>query len=193
MENIKEEIWKDIPDYEGIYQVSNLGNVKSLDRKTLVLRGTNKSFYCTYKGKEIKPKISTDGYYFVNACKNGKQKPLYYHRLVALLFIPNPENKLEVNHIDGNKGNNCITNLEWCTNKENVRHAHDIGLIKPKYGKEHPRVTYKILIYKDGVLIGECCGHKELKDKGFTPQGVNDVFSGRQKYHRGCTFEKVLI
>jgi len=187
-----EEIWKDIVNYEGLYQISNYGNVRSLNRITEVKRG-NQSYTCSYKGRLIKPKLSTDGYCFVNSCKKGKQKPLYYHRLVAEHFIENHREVTSVNHIDGNKLNNHYSNLEWCTSQENTRHAFETGLIIPKYGIENLKVTTKILVYKDGVLIYECYGQKELKDKGFTPQGVNAVLVGRQNSHRGCIFERVSI
>ncbi len=107
------EVWKDIIGYEGLYQVSNLGNVKSLFRYKKVLNNT------IHKG-----------YYLISLCKNKKQLPQRNHRLVAIAFIPNPENKPQVNHIDGNKLNNNVENLEWCTPKENTQHALLIGLKK---------------------------------------------------------------
>ena len=114
------EIWKDIAGYEGIYQVSNLGNVKSLsfgpkNRKS----GTVKL---------LRQTPSNCGYYKVELYKNGKSKMMYVHRLVATAFIPNPEKKPQVNHIDGNKANNVLSNLEWATSSENQLHAIDHGL-----------------------------------------------------------------
>ena len=94
------EIWKDIPEYEGLYQVSNFGRVKSLKRgKENIL-------------KHIKTK---DGYFFINLYQNGKQKNFKVHQLVARMFIPNPYNLPIINHKDENKQNNHVSNLEWCT------------------------------------------------------------------------------
>lgn len=108
-----EEVWKDIEGYEGLYKVSNLGNIHSI-----------KSHYI------LKGSIDTMGYRIVNLSKNKTNKHFYIHRLVAKAFIPNPDNKPQVNHIDGNKLNNNITNLEWVTGKENIRHASKNNLLQ---------------------------------------------------------------
>lgn len=109
----KEELWKDIKEYEGIYQVSNLGRIKSLK---------------FMKEKILKPKKTSKGYLQVLLYKNGKRKYFRIHRLVAETFVPNPYNKPEVNHIDGDKENNKENNLEWTTIQENRKHAYKIGL-----------------------------------------------------------------
>lgn len=116
------EIWKDIEDYEGLYQVSNLGNVRSLN------------YNGTHKIKEMAHQLMRKGYLRVHLSKNNKSKRISIHRLVAETFIPNPNNLPQVNHIDGNKQNNCVSNLEWCTNLENQRHAWNNGLRKSKKG-----------------------------------------------------------
>lgn len=111
------EQWKDIVGYEGKYQVSNLGNVRSLNyRKSGTI-------------KEMKQRINNRGYSLVGLVKNRKQKYYSVHRLVAQAFITNPDNKSEVNHIDGNKTNNHADNLEWTTHKENIQHAFNEGLM----------------------------------------------------------------
>lgn len=114
------EIWKDIVGYEGLYQVSNLGRVKSLpkyDRKG------------RFHSERIKaPANNGTGYLVVNLKHDGKQQMRTVHRLVAEVFLPNDNTSLEINHIDGDKSNNCVNNLEWCTRSENIRHAVKNGL-----------------------------------------------------------------
>lgn len=122
-----EEVWKDIEGYEGLYQVSNLGNVKSLDRTQIQKRG-DLYYNRKYKGQIIKPHLTHKGYCAIGVTKNNKHKNFSVHRLVAKAFIPNPENKPEVNHIDGNKQNNMVNNLEWCTRSENLKHAYNSKL-----------------------------------------------------------------
>lgn len=107
------EIWKDIKEYEGLYQISNLGRVRSL---------TFRNNKCLTKRKIpliMKPNIRS-GYYIINLRKNNIRVSKQIHRLVAEAFIPNPQNKSIVNHKDFNKQNNNIDNLEWCSQKENV-------------------------------------------------------------------------
>jgi len=106
-----QEIWKDISGYEGIYQISNLGNVKSISYQGFI------------REHLMKPKSHHTGYKTVMLCKEGVQKNKSVHTLVAYAFIPNPQNKPYVNHIDGDKANNCVSNLEWVTAKENTGHA----------------------------------------------------------------------
>jgi hypothetical protein len=114
------EIWKDIKDYEGLYQVSNLGKVKSLKFG---------------KEKILKPGKSKKGYLAVVLCDNTIRKTFKVHRLIALTFIDNLHNKPQINHINGIKLDNRVDNLEWCTNGENGKHAFDNGLRIPQKGE----------------------------------------------------------
>lgn len=121
---MEKEIWKDIPKFEGYYQISNLGNIRSLDRVV-----TRKHLHPNkITGVHIKYSINTKGYIYARVNVNAKKTIIYPHRYVALLFIPNPENKPEVNHKKGIKKDNRASELEWVTRKENMRHAMDTGL-----------------------------------------------------------------
>lgn len=126
-----EEIWKDILGYEDYYQVSNLGNIKSKDRNIV-----RNDFTYLRKGKIFRKSIDSLGYEVVGLTINSKTINYKVHRLVAINFIPNLDNKLYINHIDGIKNNNWINNLEWCTSSENSLHAYKMGLRKaPIYDK----------------------------------------------------------
>lgn len=112
---MKTEIWKDIPGYEGYYIVSSLGRVYSVKKKLLKV-----------------PWLTQRGYHEIALYRNTDRKVWKVHRIVAVAFIPNPNHKPQVNHLDGNKINNRLDNLEWVTAKENVIHAFATGLMKRK-------------------------------------------------------------
>ena len=114
-----QEIWKDIVGYEGLYQVSNFGRIKSLDR---VIKYSNGKI-CKYKEETKALTKDGKGYSRVLVSKNGKHKNLRVHRLVAQAFIPNPHNLSQVNHKDEDKTNNCVDNLEWCNCQYNVDYS----------------------------------------------------------------------
>ena len=133
MENI--EIWKDVENYEGFYQVSNLGRVRSLERDVYCQNGIVHHL----KEKVLVQNLDKQGYAYVSLCLNGKMKTIKTHRLVALAFIPNPENKPQVNHKDENPLNNCVDNLEWCTASYNAN-----------YGTRNVRIIQNHRSYKLG-------------------------------------------
>lgn len=130
------EVWKDIKEYEGLYQVSNFGNIRSLPR-----RGTSKNVHIMFQ------KYNKCGYKMVGLYKDGKVKNRTVHRIVAETFLDNPLNKEDVNHIDGNKENNNVSNLEWTTHKENMKHARKNNLI---------RITNKVI--EQGKNVGQKYG-----------------------------------
>lgn len=132
------EEWADIKDFEGHYQISNLGQVKSLARMRLSARGSMASM----KERILVQKVTKQGYHIIGLHNNEIRKFTPIHRLVALHFIENTENKPTVNHIDGNKKNNTVWNLEWNTVKENTTHAFDTGLAQ-KRGHEKYSIAFK--------------------------------------------------
>lgn len=113
------EIWQPIENWEGLYQISNMGRIRSLDRM-VKSRGNS---YRLQKGKVLKTGTSKDGYLQVTLSQSNKCKHAFIHRLVAQAFIPNPYHYPEVNHKDENKSNNCVSNLEWCNRKYNVNYG----------------------------------------------------------------------
>ena len=147
------EIWKDVAGYEGLYKVSSIGRVRSLDR---IIKGKRT---IPFKGRLLLSAISGGGYPWIMLCNKGEEKYKTIHRLVSIAFILNPKNKPCVNHIDGDKTNNHIFNLEWVTHKENVQHAYKIGLRDSQH------------------LIGENSRQSHL-----TKQDVLDI---REKYSNG--------
>ena len=133
MENI--EIWKDIKGYEGLYQVSDCGRIKSLERDVYCQNGIVHHL----KEKILVPALNNKGYQYVNLSKNGKGKLMLVHRLVAMAFIPNPENKSQINHKNEVKTDNVVENLEWCTASYNAL-----------YGTRNERIIQNRRSYKFG-------------------------------------------
>ena len=120
--DLPDEIWRDVVNYEGLYQVSNFGRIKSFHRK---------------KPRIIKPAIDSGGYMNVRLSKDGATRNHNMHVLVAKAFVHNPDSKPEVNHINGDKWDNHSDNLEWVTDSENKYHAYRTGLRKEAQGEEH--------------------------------------------------------
>ena len=164
------EIWKDVPGYEGHYQVSNLGRVKSLPRTF---------FGRTYRGKILSPTIARN-YHHVLFSVNSNKKTLKVHRLVALAFLG--ESDLQVNHKNGIKTDNRLENLEYCTQSENMNHAVEMGVIKR--GKD---VNTNKLNENDVMKIKY--GHHNLPQKeiaklyGVTPASISSIRLGKTWKH----------
>lgn len=137
-----QEIWKPVPlkDYSDLYQVSNLGKVKSLNE------GIGKSKKEQNSNHLLNLSNHSWGYDYVTFSKNNVRKNMFVHRLVALAFIPNPQNYPVINHKDGNKKNNCVDNLEWCTQKENMQHASKMGLLNKNH--KLPKKRIKSVCFK---------------------------------------------
>ena len=126
------EVWKDVLGFETLYEVSSIGNVNRITKKIKI-----KNHFVTFNGKKMIPMDNGKGYLRYKLSKNDKSKRYMAHRLVAEAFIPNPENKRCINHKDGNKANNNISNLEWNTHSENSIHALKTGLIVRHKGEKH--------------------------------------------------------
>lgn len=165
------EIWRDIKGYEGRYQVSNHGRVRSVEMHT---RNSVASFI--RKGKMISIKKDNNGYPIVTFCVNDKTSRHRVHRLVADAFIPNPDNKKEVNHIDGDKSNNIVTNLEWNTYAENIIHALDKGLNKRR------KMVEQIDPDNGQIIKIWTCGYEATRAMGgSSPTAITNAIAGRSK------------
>ena len=164
------EIWKDIKGYEGFYQVSNLGRVKSLSRAVKV--GIKNVDYATKSEKILKPYKNCNGYFLVKLCLNKNDKQYQVHRLVAEAFIDNPNNLSQVNHKDKIKTNNRVDNLEWCTNEYNSRYSSAIHIMQydlnDNFIKEWDcmnEASKKLNIHQSSISL--CCVGKRNKAGGF--------------------------
>ena len=138
--------WKDVPRYEGLYLVSDEGQIISLSKK-IKTRNKYGNIEVTRKAKFIKPHLRGRElkYVAVTLTKNGKSKAHSLHRIVAEAFIPNPDNLEEVNHKDENPKNNCVENLEWCTHQYNIEYSKSKRIAQFKNGNkiaEHKSIAY---------------------------------------------------
>lgn len=177
-----EEIWKDIPNYEGLYQVSNLGRIKSLPTKRRRWE------------KMLKQKLTKDGYCETTLFKNGKYKYIRTHRIVAMAFLKKDKIRNEVNHKDGNKLNNNLENLEWVTSSENQKHAYKLGLQKISGGAILNRKKIKCIelnITKESINEMQ----RYLCEKGYTKSKrlnrLSTIINSKNKKYLGLTFELV--
>lgn len=184
MNDYNTEVWKDVKDYEGIFQVSNLGRVKSMSR--LITYKDGRSY--TSKEKLMSPVLNGDGYPITHFKVGGEGRSVRVHRLVAQAFIENPNNYSEVNHIDEDKTNNHCDNLEWCTRKENMNH----GTIKERT-RNHPNIVKRLEESKVAIIGIHIETEKEIRfesiseaDKnGFPRRNVGAAITGSDKSCRG--------
>lgn len=174
-----EEIWKDITGYEGYFQVSNLGNFRSLDR--IIKYKTNGTR--VYPGKSLLTEIIVEGYARIVLMKNAIKHRYMCHRLVAQEFIPNPENKPFVNHINGIKSDNRVENLEWCTQSENEIHSFST-LGNTMSGKTYPK---KVKCIETGVEYPSMLQAVRALGDNACIEGLKKAINANRLYH-GYTF-----
>lgn len=179
LENLPNEEWRDVVGYEGLYQVSNLGRVKSLRRRLKHSDGRLRF----YPEKIIKDLNTGTGYRHVCLYQNKRRKQSYVHRLVAEAFIPNPNNFGDVNHIDGCKTNNHYQNLEWCSRSKNIKHAYDNGLKSSHLSEAIKHRSRIVLQYtQDGELIAQyTSASKAAKKNRFNQGNISKYCRGENK------------
>lgn len=186
MKGTVKEIWKNINGYDGYYQISNLGRVKSLPKK----RNNNNDYYIQ-KEMILKNHLNNKGYQYVYLSIPIKKK-YYVHRLVGIAFIPNPFKKPYINHIDCNPLNNNMKNLEWCTPQENTDHMvslkrniRDENWFK-RQAKARKKQCKKVIgtkINGNEVIIFNSM--QEAQRNGFNAGGISECCSGKRKFHKG--------
>jgi hypothetical protein len=177
------EIWKDVVGYEELYQVSNLGRIKSFEKMVHHFKGGLRKL----KEKIRKLANDSDGYLVVDLYKNGNGKSYKVHRLVVISFLENIENKKAVNHKNGIKNDNTLENLEWCTNSENEIHAHKIGLKKPQINNEKCVLMYDKL--NEELMIEFSSISNAAKYLNCSTSDICNNLRGRQKSVRNYIFQ----
>lgn len=208
------EEWRDIEGYEGLYQVSNLGRVRSLDRSVELRHCKGGTAIHFYKGKLLKPIINNYGYRVINLAKDGKNTMKSIHRLVAETFIPNNENKPEIDHIIPIKegGTDEVTNLRWVTSKENANNeitikrrnevmssdAYKQKMSDALKGRERiegsGRKRREVYQYdKELNLVKIWSSPVEAGENGFCRPKVCDVCNGKRNHHKGFIWSYVPI
>lgn len=183
------EVWRPVKGYEGLYEASDLGRVRSLNRIVKCRAGSMR----THQGIPLKLTINRRGYLRCQIGATNCFKTKEVHRLIAIAFIPNPENKPQVNHKDGNKLNNKAGNLEWFTNQENGQHAQDTGLNKARFSLKQKAAAKQAGIRSRKANLTQVIEIIKLRQYGFggyriakivgTTKGTVDsiIYRGRYK------------
>lgn len=190
METNSREVWRTIPGWD-LYEVSNFGNVRG-KRRTII---NNKGSYVR-RQVSIKPRKDKHGYYQFHMVQDGRKKLMKVHRAVAMAFIPNPENKPCVNHIDNNPANNRLDNLEWVTHQENTDWMIKQGRFKrTQQWLDQLHKTQKERQYKPVIATNKKTGEEiefksvnSTKSKGFEPSCVSNCCNGIRLSHKGYTW-----
>lgn len=166
-----EEHWKPIIGFEGLYEISDLGRVKSLSRYVKSKANSKMKI----PERILKTGKNSCGYALVVLMKNNKRHNKLVHRLVAEAFINNPENYAVVNHIDGNKQNNNVSNLEWCSTSYNMKHAYLTGLNR--------KIKAVIQLDLTGKIIRKYNSVRETEQYGYQSSGVSEACNGLKTNH----------
>lgn len=182
------ENWKSIDGYEGLYTCSDSGQVKALAR--MISRRRKNDYHSYWKDEKLmSPAPHDKGYLKIKLLKKGEAKSFFIHRIIAVAFIPNPENKPQVNHINGIKADNRIENLEWCTASDNLKHAYNTGL-QPK-DRNIKRISDSpnaIPVYQydmSGNLIRQWGSLFEAHLTGlYNKSGISECCSGKRSHHK---------
>lgn len=178
-----EEVWKPIEGYEGLYEVSNLGRVRSFDRIIIRPHPRNASMSMKYllKGRIMKQKVAWGGYMAVTLTQlDSIQETFFVHRLVAKAFIPNHDNKPEVNHKDETRTNNCADNLEWVTKAENMQW----GTCGERMGRKHWKAIVQMTMDGKFVKRWDCAQHAS-EELGLHHSRLISVCRGKANSHGG--------
>tara|TARA_R110000850_G_scaffold65035_2_gene145828 strand:- start:135 stop:704 length:570 start_codon:yes stop_codon:yes gene_type:complete len=183
-------VWKPVLGFEGSYEVSCKGRVRSCARVHYGTRGR----VTHHPSKILKQQKHKTNSWRIRFCVDQVKTSHSAHRLVSIAFHPNPENKPEVNHIDGNRLNNDMYNLEWNTKDENMEHAVRTGLINNPFGKGATNSKYRTYVWDlQGNLVATTYGKRDLESLGFDNRNVHATFTGKQKTHRGHVFTREEI
>lgn len=192
LKNYQDEQWENVPGYENLYSLSNYGRLKHLPYS---LYGLNKERVDI--GEKIrKPNLMRTGYYAYELWKENKRKVYLLHRLLAIIFVPNPLMLPQINHIDGNKQNDNLSNLEWCTPRENTIHAINVlGVANRrnyKYGKEHYRSKPVCAVNEFGEIIMQFdCMQDAYRQTGIRESGISSCVRGKQKTAGGFIWRTI--
>jgi hypothetical protein len=186
------EIWKEVVGYEGLYEVSSLGRVKSVGRLFMAIRHGSQT-KITIRERILKQQFDVYGYKIVKLSANDSGKNIKVHRILAMAFLPNPENKPSVNHLNGIKSDNRVENLEWCTCAENNQHAVDFRLIVRAKGRECKKSIPISQFTLSGVWLKDWWGARCVEQEtGIHGSRISKCINGKRNSAGGFIWRKAI-